>query len=461
MSTKNHTPIQTGAVAGASTFNSPLGQLDASVGDLSTLTTTAKTDIVLAVNELDATKQDNFTSQSANQVLASPNGSAGVPGFRALVNADLPASGATAGTFTKLTINSKGVATTGTNLSVADISDINTLAVDTLGATTDITTNNVSILKHGFFPKLINDATQIINGVGAWIKWAMGVKYNGSGTYTPRAFINFNGAGVNVQDDPANDAIKVTISGIAGGVQTLSTLTDVSFASPAQNEVVVFNASSNLWENKNISAFVPTGHVIGASGSNLTNRPTLNFSGTGVSAVDNSGNNRTDVIINTPAAPVSAGSAVEGLVMLASASHVTLGISGSLVISPSALVHSDYGKRGIQISLNGGTSLSTSDKGYFRVPPIMNGWNLVGINASSSTSSTSGSPTFTVKSGSQTMLSTDLKINQGATDSSISGSGTIDTSHDDVYTGNRIEIAPTTAGTGVTYAVVDLLFQLP
>lgn len=53
MSTDNHTAISTGAAANASTINGPLGELDAAMGDVSGLTTTA-TDLAAAVNELDA-----------------------------------------------------------------------------------------------------------------------------------------------------------------------------------------------------------------------------------------------------------------------------------------------------------------------------------------------------------------------------------------------------------------------
>lgn len=35
-------------------------------------------------------------------------------------------------------------------------------------ATTDITTNNVSITKHGFAPKASNDATEYLDGTGDW-----------------------------------------------------------------------------------------------------------------------------------------------------------------------------------------------------------------------------------------------------------------------------------------------------
>lgn len=51
MSSDNHTPITTGAAAIASTFNNPMGELDAAIGDLSGLTTTEKGSAVGAINE--------------------------------------------------------------------------------------------------------------------------------------------------------------------------------------------------------------------------------------------------------------------------------------------------------------------------------------------------------------------------------------------------------------------------
>lgn len=54
MSTNNHTPITTGAAANASVVNAPIGQLDAAIGDITTLATTAKTSTVAAINEIRA-----------------------------------------------------------------------------------------------------------------------------------------------------------------------------------------------------------------------------------------------------------------------------------------------------------------------------------------------------------------------------------------------------------------------
>lgn len=68
-----------------------------------------------------------WQSQTANKVFAAPNGSAGTPTFRTLVNADLPASGATAATYqtwtagtgalvvTSFTVNAQGIVTATSN----------------------------------------------------------------------------------------------------------------------------------------------------------------------------------------------------------------------------------------------------------------------------------------------------------------------------------------------------------
>ena len=56
-----------------------------------------------------------LSSQTANTVYAAPNGSAGTPSFRALVAADLPASGVTAGTYKSVTVDVAGRVTGGTN----------------------------------------------------------------------------------------------------------------------------------------------------------------------------------------------------------------------------------------------------------------------------------------------------------------------------------------------------------
>lgn len=299
MSTTNHTPVATGAAVNASVVNSPLGSLDAAIGDLTTLTTTAKGSVVTAMNEMDSVKLDAPGSTTANYVLAAPDGTPGTPSMRALVNADLPLSGVSAGSYPKVTVNTRGIVTgASSSITTSEISDIASYKIDDLAAGDDNTDLDSSTSRHGLLKKLANDARQYLDGVGAWVKWASGIKLNGSGAYTARGYIDFRGAGVTVQDDSANDSIRVTITG-TGGSFTLDDMTDVTIATPLDNQAVVYDAASGSWQNKNISSIVPTGHVIDDEGVVLTNRPTLNFIGSGVTAEDNAGTNRTDVTITS------------------------------------------------------------------------------------------------------------------------------------------------------------------
>ena len=75
MTTDNHTPITTGAAANAATFNAPLGQLDAAMGEVDDLTTTIKTDLVSAVNEIDADVGNpaELTTSSKTNLVAAAN----------------------------------------------------------------------------------------------------------------------------------------------------------------------------------------------------------------------------------------------------------------------------------------------------------------------------------------------------------------------------------------------------
>lgn len=119
-----------------------------------------------------------------------------------------------------------------------------------------------------------------------------------------------------------------------------------------------------------------------------------------------------------------------------------------------------YSQRVAQKELCGESPLTTSNKAYLRIPSICDGWGLESVAAMCKAASTSGVPTFTIKNGATSMLSTNLTIDQGETDSSTATTpAVVDTNNNTVNTADQIEIACTVAGTGVTYASVELIFK--
>lgn len=114
------------------------------------------------------------------------------------------------------------------------------------------------------------------------------------------------------------------------------------------------------------------------------------------------------------------------------------------------------------------TAMTTGDgKGmYFRVPSKLDGSNLVGVAAACNTASSSGIPTFQLRrkrSGSDVdMLSTKVTIDATETDSADAvAPAVINTSNDDVATGDRIYFDCDVAGTGTEGVAIEMTFQLP
>lgn len=156
----------------------------------------------------------------------------------------------------------------------------------------------------------------------------------------------------------------------------------------------------------------------------------------------------------------------KGKVELAIASEVDTGTSTSLAVTPDAFSGSVYGKRVVQIKVfDDATAVTTGDaKLVFCIPSELNGYNLVDADAFCSTASTSGTPTVQIRNvtDSQDMLSTRITIDQDEfTSYSAATAPVIDTTHDDVATGDRIAIDVDGAGTGTKGLGVILTFQLP
>lgn len=119
------------------------------------------------------------------------------------------------------------------------------------------------------------------------------------------------------------------------------------------------------------------------------------------------------------------------------------------------------------------TAVTTGDgKAYFAIPSTMNGMNLISCAVTVITTSSSGLPTVQIARGRQSaansahsfvdMLTTKASIDVGEYDS-INGTTpvVVNTSNDDVATGDLIRVDVDIAGTGTQGLIVTLVFQLP
>lgn len=150
------------------------------------------------------------------------------------------------------------------------------------------------------------------------------------------------------------------------------------------------------------------------------------------------------------------------------AAGINTGTDTTKFVTADALAGSNLGIRYVSVVLNGTTALTTSDAAYYRIPAALNGMNLVSVAASVGTgaagSSSSGTPTFTVKNvtDANQMLSTNLTVDANEyTSATAATAAVINTATDDVVTDDLIEVACTAAGTGVTYATIVMGYQLP
>lgn len=106
----------------------------------------------------------------------------------------------------------------------------------------------------------------------------------------------------------------------------------------------------------------------------------------------------------------------------------------------------------------------TNGVAYFRVPSTMNGMNLIAVAAAVITASSSGAVQVQIRNVTQAanMLTTVVSIDASETDSLTAATpAVVNTSEDDVATGNILRIDVTGAGTGARGLIVELQFRLP
>lgn len=111
-----------------------------------------------------------------------------------------------------------------------------------------------------------------------------------------------------------------------------------------------------------------------------------------------------------------------------------------------------------------GDALTTGDgKAYYRIPRILDGWELVAVAAHVTTVSTSGLPTIQVNNVTQAhdMLSTRITIDANEKDSLTAATpAVVNDLNADVAEGDEIRIDVDVAGTGTKGLIVELEFGL-
>jgi hypothetical protein len=153
----------------------------------------------------------------------------------------------------------------------------------------------------------------------------------------------------------------------------------------------------------------------------------------------------------------------------ASSAEITTGTEDGKVVTPKGLADSGIKTTkivGIQV-VDAATDTAVGDgKAFFRVPAELNGMNLTGVAASVYAAGVTGNLDIMLrnKTDSQDMLSAAMRIETGETDTSTSAQpGTINTSYDDVATGDiiAIDVDAVQTGTAAKGLYVEMRFELP
>ena len=145
----------------------------------------------------------------------------------------------------------------------------------------------------------------------------------------------------------------------------------------------------------------------------------------------------------------------------ASTAEINTGTENNKYITPDQLAGSKaFTKTVQQICVDFATELAVADGvGYIVIPAECNGMNLISARADVITPGTTNASTFDIYNVTDgvSMLSSAISIASGAK----SGTGTVDTAHDDVATGDIIRIDVNTLSTTKPKGlIVTLAFRL-
>jgi len=254
---------------------------------------------VTSAGDLTAT----WASQTANYMLAAPNGSSGTPSFRAMVNADLPASGVTANTYGSttaipvITVNAKGVITGVTTAAITG----GLVYQGSWNASTNTPTLASGVGTNGYYYVVSVAGATNLDGITDWQvgDWAI---FNGTSWQKidqTNLVSSVNGqtgavvlgyADVGAPSTSGTNATGTWNIAISGNAATATSATSATSATTATN--VAGGAANKIVYNTNsgttsfIDAPVTTGHYLKWNGSAFT----WDVAGTGtVTSVDVSG----------------------------------------------------------------------------------------------------------------------------------------------------------------------------
>jgi hypothetical protein len=165
------------------------------------------------------------------------------------------------------------------------------IAIDTLAAATDNTALNASASAHGLLPKLANDATKILNGLGAWVTafadWANIA--NKPSTYPPSAHATTHETG-------GSDAIAIdTLAAATDNTNLNASASAHGLLPKLANDATKILNGLGAWVTAPIA-----GHVIRGISGPAPQRANLSFSGSVVSVLDDSSSTTLVVISATP-----------------------------------------------------------------------------------------------------------------------------------------------------------------
>ncbi len=208
----------------------------------------------------------NFASQTANTVLAAPNGSAGVPTFRAIVAADVPTLNQnTTGTASNVT-GIVAVANGGTGASVAGTARTN-LGAAASGANTDIT--SIALTTGTISTSPVN-GTDIVNKAYA-DSIASGINFHQSVRLATAAALPAN------TYNNGTSGVGATLTANANGALTVD-----GVAAVAGNRILVKNEATQA--NNGVYTVTQVGN--GSTPYILTRATDFDSSGSGVDQID-------------------------------------------------------------------------------------------------------------------------------------------------------------------------------